>query len=223
MKAVKLAEYLKSVGHRIAGVYESTDETDPFVELTPTVSIVSSKRRFCVRLRDPSLNRNEHTWFNNRARAALFAASLPGVVADFAVLYFDERDSHREVMEGVSFLQAVQAARRLRASTGYSVYVGLAHIAENLYRHAQHMAVEKFSDGVDPVLMPPIMPICEPVPIDVRESLEWAAAALNEFSNLAKNISLPDGRVRTVARILKEARAALASNERPALAQAGGL
>ena len=61
MKAVKLAEYLKSVGHRIAGVYEATDETDPFVELTPTVSIVSSKRKFCVRLCDPSLNRNEHT------------------------------------------------------------------------------------------------------------------------------------------------------------------
>ncbi|MFY2610595.1 hypothetical protein [Achromobacter ruhlandii] len=223
MKAAKLADFLKSAGHRVAGVYEATDETDPFVELTPTVSIVSSGRKFCVRLCDPALNRNERTWFTKKSRASLFAATLPGVVANFEVLYFDDKNCHHVQMAGASFPQAVNAARRLRARTGDSVYVGLANTAENLYRHAQHMAQEIFSDGIDPVPIPVDMPQPVPPPVDMRESLRWAAAALQGTAREADTIKMPCGQVRTIGRILDDANAALATHEHHALAQAGGL
>ncbi|WP_025139681.1 hypothetical protein [Achromobacter sp. DH1f] len=184
-------------------MHEAADGMAPTVWLTPTVSIVSRDRCFFVEMEGSASTERRRFDSRSRSKAALFAATLPGIVADFVIREFEPggRLRSEEAVRGQSFADAVNAARRRRAEFGRSVYVGMANVSEHLFAHSHRAMAEHFAPGVQPVPMPSDMPrrrefLLEVACVaDVRISASSEGEARREIQNrlAALEISLGVG------------------------------
>lgn len=155
MKTAPLADYLKMVGLAVQRVEKPDGEARPTVYLNDSVWIKQRARRFVV-----VEGGSEVGAFSVKDRAALFAATLAGVTADFEVKHYEGIGGQLSVtsMQGCTFEAAVNEARRKFARCGGAVYVGLPHCGAYPYGHSNAEDAERFAPGVVPVPMPEGMP-----------------------------------------------------------------
>jgi hypothetical protein len=156
MKAKAYAAILASKGISVYHVKERNSQTDACVSITEDININIQGRGFNVTQWIESEQTFVHYDFTDRMEAASLAATLPGVVADWVVSEDVGGTEWRMTqLPASSFAEAVNHARRLRASNRRGIAVHLPETSKwpFFYRSAAD-AVESFAPRVEPVAQP---------------------------------------------------------------------